>query len=374
MVLQAEKVLLEEKGHTVDLLENNNDDIVNSWEKTKAAVNSIYSFSSKQRVYKEITRSQPDVVHIHNFFPRFSPSIYYACQEAKVPVVQTLHNYRLFCSNGYLFREGKVCEDCLGKLFPLPGVVHGCYRDSKIGSATVATMLFVHRVLQTFQEQVDVFIALTEFAKQKYIEGGLPADKIVVKPNFVSPIPTVGKGQGNFVLFVGRLSEEKGLRTLLKAWQNIGMRMPLKIVGDGFLHEYVKAEQINIPGVEYLGFKPIEEVYDLMGEASALIFPSQWYEGLPRNIIESFAKGTPVIASKLGAMATLIEHQRTGLHFEPGSSEGLVQQVEWMLSHPAQWKVMRQQVRTEFETKYTVEKNYELLMSIYRLAIEKYKE
>jgi glycosyltransferase involved in cell wall biosynthesis len=365
IVVQAEKALLEANGHQVALLEANNDDITSFWKKAQAAANTIYSNSSKQWVSAEIASFLPDVVHVHNFLPLLSPSVYYACREANVPVVQTLHNYRLLCPNGLFFRDGKVCEDCLVKNVPWPGVVHNCYRGSKAGTTVVATMLSVHRALHTWTNMVDAYIALTEFARQKFIQGGLPAEKIVVKPNFVYSDPSQGNGQGGYALFVGRLSPEKGLETLLKAWEKIGKQLPLKIVGDGPLADMVADASQRLIGVEWLGRQPKEQVLTLMKEALVLVFPSMWYEGFPVVIAEAYAVGLPVIASNLGSPSSLIVHCRTGLHFRPNNPGDLTSQVEWVLNHPAEVTQMRQAARAEFEAKYTAQRNYQMLINIY---------
>jgi glycosyltransferase involved in cell wall biosynthesis len=270
------------------------------------------------------------------------------------------------CPNGLFFRDGHPCEDCVGKFFPYPGVVHGCYRDSRAASGVTAAMLSVHRSLRTWTQQVDAYISLTDFARRKAIEGGLPAEKIFVKPNFVNPDPGVGDGGGGFALYVGRLSVEKGLDTLLAAWKSLGDRLPLKIVGDGSLQDEVVAATQQLPNVEWLGRKPKSEVYDLMGAASCLIFPSKWYETFGRVAVEAFAKGTPVIAANIGAIAELVESDRTGVHFQPGDPDDLAAKIDWMLTHPDRWRAMRQNARAEFEAKYTAAQNYKRLMEIYQ--------
>jgi glycosyltransferase involved in cell wall biosynthesis len=366
--VHAERRLLEQHGHTVRLEQANNDQISGAWNSVKVGLSTTYSWPERRRLFQILTEFSPDVAHIHNFFPLLSPSIYYACHEAGVPVVQTLHNYRLLCPSATFFRDGKVCEECLGKIITWPGVLHGCYRGSRLGTAAVGSMLVTHRVLRTFKNKVGVYIAPSEFARQKFVQGGLPSSKIEVKPHFVDPDPGMGSGDGDFVLFAGRLSEEKGIRTILRAWQSLGNRIPLKIAGSGPLTPLVEQHQGN--GIELLGFVPIPDIYDLMGEAKAMVFASEWFETFGFVVIESYAKGTPVIASKLGAMETLIDHQRTGLHFEATNAEDLTRQVCWMLDHPDHWEWMRRQARMEYETRYTGEKNYELLTSIYSKAME----
>ncbi|MEO1297826.1 MAG: glycosyltransferase family 4 protein, partial [Cyanobacteria bacterium J06636_16] len=259
-----------------------------------------------------------------------------------------------------------VCEDCLGKLVPWPGIVHSCYRDSMAGSAVVATMLTTHRLMKTWLDQVDIFIALTEFSRAKLIEGGLPEHKVIVKPNFLDRDPGVGDGSGGYALFVGRLSPEKGIDTLITTWREHQIAPPLKIVGDGPLAEQVLQAAKSVANIEYLGRQPLEAVYDLLGAASFLIFPSQWYEGLPRTIVEAFAKGTPVVASQIGATTELIEHGRTGLLFEAGNRQDLAQKIDWAMAHPEKIVKMRREARAEFEAKYTSERNYQILMDIYK--------
>lgn len=364
---EAEERLLREMGHYVEGYEENNDRI-NGLSSMHMAMRTVWSVESYNKVRQILATRPYDLVHVQNFFPLISPSVYYAAKSAGVPVVQTIRNYRLLCPNALFFRDGQVCEDCLGKFVPLPGIMHGCYRNSIAASSATATMLTTHRSLGTWTKMVDLYIALTEFARQKLIQGGLPADKIVVKPNFVHPDPGVGSGNGNYALYVGRLSVEKGLDTLLAAWEKLGNRIPLKIVGEGPLADQVIAATERLPQVEWLGRRSIAEVHALMGNATVLIFPSKWYETFGRVAVEAFAKGTPVIAANIGAIAELVQHGYTGLHFRPGDSADLAAKVEWLLARPAVLAQMRQQARAEFEAKYTAKQNYRRIMEIYELT------
>jgi glycosyltransferase involved in cell wall biosynthesis len=371
-VFQAEKALLKRYDHEVVTYVEDNARLegVNP---LKVAVNAIWSREAQRNIRKLIEQTRPDVVHFHNTFLRISPAAYYVVKDLGLPVVQTLHNYRLICPGALLMRDGKVCEDCLRKIVPWPGVVHGCWRNSRSGTTVVAAMLTFHNILRTWENQVDVYIALTEFARKKFVQGGLPAEKIVVKPNFVHPDPGDGEHKGNFALFVGRLSAEKGIRTMLSALRVL-KSVPLKVVGDGPLMAEVKAQiERERLGIEVLGRRPREEVFSLMRQASFLVFPSEWYEGFPMTIAEAFACGLPVLASRLGAMAELVEDGRTGLLFEPGNPDDLAEKVEWAWTHPEEMKRMGKEARKEFEEKYTDEKNYKMLMEIYQLAIERAK-
>jgi glycosyltransferase involved in cell wall biosynthesis len=234
-------------------------------------------------------------------------------------------------------------------------------------------MLSTHRVAGTWSRAVDTYIALTEFARQKFVQGGLPPHNVRVKPNFVYPDPGTGYGKGEYVLFVGRLAQEKGVDVMLAAWERLQGNVPLKVVGDGPSARQVAEAAKRLRGVEWLGRQPKDLVRALMQGARALIFPSVWYEGFPMVIAEAYAVGLPVIASDLGSMSSLIDHGRTGLLFSPGDPESLAAQVEWALAHPAELKRMREGARAEFEAKYTAERNYHLLMEIYRTTIERAK-
>ena len=367
-VFGAEVALLRDKGHTVVPLTFHNkqlEDVPLLW---RAAV-TLWNREAYARVREAIRLHRPDILHVHNTFPLASPAVIRAAKAEGVPVVMTLHNYRLLCVNAFLFRQGQVCEACLGRL-PWRGALYGCYRESRAASAVVAGMITLHRALGTWN-LVDRFIALTEFARQKFIEGGFPPEKISVKPNFVHPDLGPGEGRGGYALFVGRLSPEKGLGTLLMAWEHLGGKVPLKIVGNGPLAPEVQEAQKRIPGVEWLGRKAPEEVYALMGEAAFLVFPSEWYETFGRVAIEAFAKGTPVLAAHIGAVGEVTEDGRTGLHFRPGDPEDLAAKVEWLLAHPNELARMRKEARAEYEAKYTAEQNYAQLMAIYHEVLPK---
>jgi glycosyltransferase involved in cell wall biosynthesis len=213
---------------------------------------------------------------------------------------------------------------------------------------------------------VDAYIALTSFARRKLIEGGIPESKIVVKPNFLTADPGVGEHTGRFALFVGRLTPEKGLETLLDAWARLDGAYSLKIVGGGPLEVLAATPR---RGVEWLGRQPAERVLELMRDASILVFPSEWYEGFPMTLVEAFATGLPVVASALGSVAEIVGDHETGRLFAPGDSSDLAATVDWSFTHPRKLTEMSRRARREFEDKYTAERNYELLLDIYRHAM-----
>ena len=369
-VFAAEGDLLEAHGHRV-LRYTVHNDRASGMSKPALAKATVWNGTAYQELRALIRRERPQVAHFHNTFPLISPAGYYAARAEGVPVVQTLHNYRLLCPNALFFREGRACEDCLGKTLPWPGVVHACYRGSRPTSGAVATMLTAHRASGTWTRAVDAYVALTEFARQKFVQGGLPTDKVVVKPNFVGSDPGAGEGAGGYALFVGRLSKEKGVRTLLAAWQRLRGKVPLKVVGDGPVAPEVAKAAEQLRGVEWLGRQPIDRVIALMKDAQSLVFPSVWYEGFPMVIAEAYAVGLPVIASDLGSMSSLIDHGRTGLRFRPGDPQDLAAQVEWASEHPAELERMRRGARAEFEAKYDAGRNYQMLLEIYRTVVDR---
>jgi glycosyltransferase involved in cell wall biosynthesis len=369
-VFADEAALLEKHGHTVGRFTMDND-AIDGMGRLEVARKTIWNSAAKQNLREAIRQIRAEVVHFHNTFPLISPAGYYAAHEEGAAVVQTLHNYRLLCPAATMFRRGTVCEQCLGRAVPWPGVVHKCYHNSMMATAAIAGMLGFHRFKGTWCNEVDLYVALTEFSRQKFIQGGLPSEKIAIKQNFVDPDPGIGSGAGNFFLFVGRLTEEKGVKTLLNAWKPLYQkaRIPLKIVGDGPLRDWVLQSLQEQSGIEYLGRRPPAEVYDMMGAARALVFPSLWYEGQPRTIVESLAKGTPVLASRLGSMPELIDHHRTGRLFATGDSVDLCRQAEEMFAlSEADRALMRQAARREFESRYTAAQNYPILIDCYEKA------
>ena len=282
-----------------------NDDI-SAMSRVRAGMSTLWNRDMYERLRRRLRLDRPAVVHFHNTFPLLSPAVYYAAARERVPVVQTLHNFRLLCINGLLMRDGRVCEDCLGRPIGWPGVLHRCYRDDRLASATVVAMQVLHRSLGSWRKKVDRFIAASAFSRGKLVSGGLPAGKIVVKPNFVDPDPGVGAGGGGYALFVGRLSVEKGIGTLLKAWTEGDALPPLRIVGAGPLAGSVSDACAGSATIDWLGSRTLSEVLDLVGDARFVIVPSVCYENFPRVIAESFAKGTPVIASNHGSLAEIV--------------------------------------------------------------------
>ena len=369
-VFESETRLLTEFGYEVCTLEEQTVNPGSAVEKISTAANSFWSRTWHRRFKLRIQEFRPDVVHVHNFFPVISPSVYYACRKAGVPVVQTLHNYRLSCPAATFYRDGKICEECLTQ-GPLHSVRYACYRGSKLGTATVALMLDVHKLVGTWSSKVDCYIALTEFARKKMVAAGLPSEKVLVKPNFVIPDPGPRTGTGEFALFVGRLENYKGIPTMMNAWKGLPGSIPLVILGDGPYAKELRAQigQQRSFNVEYRGAVSRDKVIAAMKRARFLVFPSEWYEGFPMTIVEAFACGVPVITSRLGSMEEIVQDGRTGLHFNAGDAQDLASKVEWAWSHPEELERMGLAARAEFNEKYTPKRNFEILQEIYQHVI-----
>lgn len=369
VVVEAEVSLLQSYNHSIALLEADNQSIQGAIGKAKAAASVIYSFSNKQRLKEKIQEFCPDIVHVHNFFPLLSPALYDACSETKVPVVQTLHNYRIACPSAKLFRDGKICEICIGKTVPLAGIIHRCYRNSVPESVAAAAMIATHNVRNTWQEKVDAYITLTPFQKAKMEQVGLPSHKIHVKPNFLfDPCILPAASPAHYALYVGRLELEKGITTLIDAYIIQDIKIPLKIVGDGILKTSLQ-QQVERAGlshrIEFLGWQKKPEVLALMQKSQFLIFPSIWYETFGLSMIEAFACSVPVIASRLGGIAEIVEDRQTGLLFEADNSQDLATKINWAIAHPKSLLAMGQKARSTYEQHYTPATNYRQLMSIY---------
>jgi glycosyltransferase involved in cell wall biosynthesis len=372
VVFEAERRLLSRHGHDVVVFEEHNDSIQTDsiFRSFNLAARTIWSQGSYDKLVDVIRRCRPDVAHFHNTFPLISPAAYHACRKTGVPVVQTLHNYRLFCPKASFFREGRPCEECVQHSLAR-SVRYGCYRDSRSATASVAAMLIVHRCLGTWTHTVDRYVVLTSFARDKAIDAGLPAAKVIVKSNFLESEPANGDHSGGYALFVGRLTDEKGVPNLLHAWSRLS-DIELVIAGQGPMRAQVEeyVQKRSRRNVQYAGPLARDEVIRLMKAASFLVFPSQWYEGFPMTIVEAYACGTPVIASRLGAMQEIVHDGRSGLHFTPGDADDLAKKVQWAWAHPYEMREMGQNALAEFEAKYTAERNYEMLMDIYRQAIQ----
>lgn len=360
-VVRDEIALLERNGVEVELYRRDNAEIPDI-PRPSLALQTLWSSRTLKDISELIGRFRPDVLHAHNTFPLVSPSLYFAAARLGVPTVQTLHNFRLFCVQAMFLRDGKICEDCVGTL-PWRGIARRCYRNSAAQSAVMVGMVGLHRVLRTYDTRVDRYIALNDFCRDKFIEAGLPAAKISVKPNFIDlPAPDPSRARSG-ALFVGRLSPEKGVSVLAQA-AALHPDEPVDVIGTGPEEERLR----DVPGLRLLGWQEPQATYERMRAAACLVMPSVWYENFPRTIVEAFACSLPVIASRLGAMETLIREGETGLLFAPGDARDFASKIAWARAHPDEMRRMGSAARAEYDARYTSRSNFSQLMQIYREA------
>ena len=369
-VVANEKALLTEHGHEVQLVTYRNDEIVGLQRKISAAWNTTYSREGRERVATAIREFSPRLVHVHNFFPLFSPAVYDACADAGLPVVQTLHNYRLLCATGQLTRNAAPCEKCIHGAHYW-GVVHRCYQNSLLGALVVARMLRTYLRRNTWREKVACYVTPSHFMKSKFVEAGLLDDQIRVKPNFVPepknlpPLDMAFPREG--ALFAARFSEEKGVNLVLQAWE--GLDLPLRMMGDGPLAGLVREKAT--PGTSIIGWQPIDLFIQELRRAQFLLMPSIWYEGFPVTLAFAMANGLPIIASRLGAMAEVVEHGKTGLLVTPRDVADLREKVVWAFNNPQRVREMGANARVVYEKKYSPDANYSMLMDIYETALKR---
>jgi len=362
-----EILLLRSKGHEVLEYEVDNKEISRS-SYLSAGFQSIWNIEQQHRLTKFMQDTKPHILKVDNYFPILSPSVFSAAKRLGISTVLSVRNYRLICPGTSLFRDGQICTDCVGSKLAVSAIRHQCYRGSYLQSAAVALSNGFAHLLGTWEHSVDRYIAVSEFVKKELIRGGFPQDKISVKANSIVDTG-VGKGDGGYALFVGRLIPEKGVRTLLDAWQKIGASLPLKIIGEGSLEDLVLgAAKIN-PAIEYLKRQPISQVCEYMGRATLLIFPSEWFEPFGRSIVEAYSKGTPVIGADTEPMRDMIEDGQTGLFFKAGDSDALAKTVLSLIGDKAQLSHMRDQARRRYLSNYSAEENFAQMMTIFGHAM-----
>lgn len=371
-VLIAEKALLLKNGNRVDEFSRNNDEIKNSGIKGQllGALSTPWNPNMARAIRAKVENTRPDVVHFHNTFPLLSPAIYHAVGKRAARVL-TLHNYRLFCPAATPMRNGKVCTECLDKRSPIPSMIHGCFRDSRVATLPLAINVGLHRALGTWTKQVDAFICLSEFQRELMIESGLPREKVHVKPNFYPGNPKVVAWleRQPCVVFAGRLTAEKGVINLLRAWQAWGASAPeLRLVGDGDLRTQLEVMATGLP-VRFLGQLGAQEAQAQIANAQLQILPSEWFEGFPMVVREAFAFGTPAAVSEIGPLPSIVEHDKSGVVFQPANPQSLLYEVRTAWETPGLLERLGQGARAEFESKYTEEANYATLMDIYQQAI-----
>jgi glycosyltransferase involved in cell wall biosynthesis len=368
--VQAQISMMRENGHKVLEYNRSNFEIA-SENKIKTAVNTIYSRKSALEIKKIIKEDNINLIESQNIFPLISPSVYYASRDLGVPIVQYLRNYRLICPNALLFKGNTICEKCVGQKFPIYGVKHKCYKESHSASLVVSMMLGIHNSIGTFANVVDHYVVLTEFMKKKFVESGFSPDRISVKPNFMENDPGYQIKKSDYYLYVGRLSTEKGVSTLLEAFSYLTEKR-LLLVGDGPLKEKVCKYSIKYPNIEYIGKKNYEDVLFLIKNAKAVIFPSEWLEPFGRIFIESFSTGTPVISSNIESIKDMVDEGKNGLHFKVGDVLDLLKTVNNYESlSKANRKDFSIYARDTYNKYYTKEVNYKKTVELYENIYKK---
>jgi glycosyltransferase involved in cell wall biosynthesis len=368
-VVAEEIKLLQSAGVTVELLEFNNHQ--NALLKLLALPFNVQSYLKTK---KTLAAFQPDIVHIHNLHFGGSPSVIYAIKRSKIPFVITLHNFRLLCPSGILFHNGKLFLDSLHQNFPWKAVQLGVYKNSKLITFWLGLSMYIHNQLGTWK-LCNRYIVLSEHARKLFLSPklGLTDDQLIIKPNFSSvPVLQEQKPEEHF-LYVGRLSEEKGMMLLLSVFSLSGYK--IKIAGDGPLKDEVIAYSSKYPNIEFLGSLNKAAILTLMQSCTALVFPSIWFEGMPLTIIEAFACSTPVISTKLGAMETMITNGYNGLHFESQNEQDFRKSLDhWQHLTEAEKQVYRLNARKTYNANYTPNQNLKQLLSIYNDIIDGKKQ
>lgn len=375
-VFEQEVAQFRDLGHDVEVVAFDNAQFSGSLlTKLSATVLALYNRQSARRVGAAIDAFRPDLVHIHNLFYAASPAVIQAAKDRNVPVVMTLHNYRLVCASGMLMRTGEIpCERCLTKTLPLDGIRFGCFRGSRAQSAQLTAITSLHRLTGIWQ-RVDRFITLTEFVRQKMLQSSLQLrpGQVVVKPNFV---PDLGYSdpaeRDDFFLYVGRLSPEKGIDALLDSLNYTTAR--IDIIGDGPLRPAVEAAAAKHPHLRYRGGMPRDQMADYLRRCRAMILPSIWYEGLPTTILEAFATGTPVICSDQGNLNQIVDHGRTGYLFRTGQGKALAEALQTAQREPGRLAAWGSAGRREFEQQYAEAVVTERLLEIYEGVLQTHEQ
>lgn len=365
-----EASLLERHGHQVARYTRHNDELAGRSGLSLAAL-TVWNRTTYRDIRELVHKAKTEVVIFQNTFPLISPAGYYAARHEGAAVVQVLRNYRLLCPASNLFRDGAPCELCVPRSVKWPAVWHKCYKRSRAATGVVSLMLLAHKLMGTWSRAIDLYVALTQFARGRYIAGGLPADRILVRTNFLEHDPGIGDPDGGYALFAGRLTLEKGVMELLEAWAIAQEPRPLRIVGDGPMRSRVLERIRDMPSVEWLGQKDHNSLLSILGAAEFLVFPSIWYEGMPRIIIEAFARGVPVIAYDLGAAREMIDSGVNGLRVPAEGPFPLAEGIQWFQEFPVRLAEARLRARETYEAHYTSAVGDNAMTKMLKVALER---
>lgn len=363
--VEAEMAALRAAGQEVALLDRDNASIRTAWDAARTAWSLPGTETLRRELRAEIAAAAPDIIHAHNIFPLITASLYDAASDLGIPVVQTLHNYRNICASALLMRDGRICEDCVGAS-PYQAVLHRCYRNSYPGSLALARMIDLHRRRGTWHRTVGRFIALTDFSRSRFVAGGFPAGRIAVIGNSpgapFAPAPAPGNGPREGALYVGRLSEEKGIAALLKIWRRDWP--PLRVIGDGPDRPALDTAVREGRAVA-LGTLGPEEIAAEMRRAALCVLPSRCYENFPMTLAEACASGLPVAASRIGALAELVEDGRTGRVFDPFDPADMERSIADALSDPVRLGDWGTAARRYYEAHLTRERTLAAKLALY---------
>lgn len=372
----SEANLLRNRGHLIVEFTRHSDELLNQglFGRVRGALGTVWNPVSLHKLKSALREIQPEIVHVHNTFPILSPSVLYATRDLNIPTVMTLHNYRIGCSAATALRNDQPCTLCLDKKSVLPALRYGCYRDNRIATLPISLMIAVHRAKNTWKKNVDAFVTLTEFQREKMAQFGIPEASLFVKPQFLEnpPEPLPWRQRESKAVFIGRLYAAKGVHILIDSWKKWGKdAVPLEIIGDGPM----KSELISVArasdaasSISFLGNLSYAEAMKRLSSAKLLIVPSLCFEGFPMVVQEAYAYGVPVAASNIGSLPHLVAENRTGALFVPGNAENLLASVQPLLADDNQLHILGVEAKKEFDLKYTAGKNYDILMSIYALA------
>lgn len=360
--------LLRQRGHKITLLEADNAVIGKDISALRAATSALWSREWYKVILDTLISGSYDILHVQNFFPLISPAVYWAAHSAGVPVIQAVRNYRLVCPSANLFRDGKLCESCIGKKIKLSGIIHKCYRNSFSGTATVSSMSASHHLIGTWKRKVTRYVAISEYVKQQLVRDGFNHNKISVKPNFVPekwPHTSFARNDRQHILYVGRISQEKGVDVLIDAYQKSKIRVPLKLAGEGSLEEFP-----TIEGVEFLGRLPLSEVYKLMERAIIVVMPGRWAEPFGRVAIEAFSRGTPVVASSLGGVTEVVQDGSNGFLVQPGNANDFSDRITQIVNDARLWHELSTKALSDYRCMFSADSNYKQLLQIYNAVLQ----
>jgi len=360
---EQEITMLRSRGvEIVEYVVNNRDLQVQN--KLLAGIRSVWNANAYHRMVGILRENNPDIVKVDNYFPLLSPSIFAAAKSMGIPAILSVRNYRLICPSATLFRDGSVCKDCVGRKFATPAIQHRCYRGSYLQSSAIALGNAYAHFRGVWSDDVSHYIAVSDSVKQLLIRGSIPPEKISVKPNSIADTGP-GEGDGGYAVYVGRLTMEKGIGTLLEAWRQVGQRLRLKIIGSGPLENLVRQAAIETEGIEFLGQRSLAEVCIHIGQANVLIFPSEWLEPFGRTIVEAYSKGTPVIGADTDPIRHMIVDGETGALFRPGDARDLANKVLALFADGETRYSMRLRARARYIANYSEESGYAQMMKIF---------